>query len=313
MNRFLFKLFVLSSLFACICFGIDQLIENGIKTSSYREISKWNEVIEGGINADRLIVGSSRALVQFDPKIIEEKTGQSCYNLGIDGSTYPAQRKIVELYLEKNKKPKIIEWSIDFTTFENVEGIYRFEQFIPFLHEPKIKEILAMNQNMDLSYLNIPIARFDNNRTIKYKGLLSKTRFKHTYPLLYKGYRESEKSWNVPENQIEKLIGETSFEIDMKMFDDFIDFVTSLQTQGIEIRWVISPYFSSTELLFTNKKSIRNMLNKHADQLNIEFLDYSFDKISDQQNLFYNGTHMNKKGVSVFMIQLYSFENKMLD
>lgn len=37
------------------------------------------------------------------------KTGKTCYNLGFDGTTYPLQKLMLELYLSENKSPEEIQ------------------------------------------------------------------------------------------------------------------------------------------------------------------------------------------------------------
>ena len=278
------------------------MIQEGIKTSSYREISKWNEIIQGGIDADILIVGSSRALVHFDPRIIEEKTGMTCYNLGLDGSKYEAQNKVLELYLEKNQKPKILIWSLDFGSFQDFEGIYRYEQFIPFWSEPKVKEILSLNQGMDLSYLNIPIVRYFNNPAIKYRGLLAWTPIRPIEPLLEKGYRVSEKKWNGSLNKtFEKSAIELEIGYESDLFDDFKRFNQTLINQNVKVQYVISPYFKTAIEAIPNRNEFKNYLKQESLRIGVCFQDYSYSEISLSQHNFNNGSHMNESGVREFM------------
>ena len=99
MRHFLFKIILYSIFLFSILLIVDFFIQKGLKKSSYHEISKWNEVVQGGIDADILFVGSSRALVHFDPRIIERYTGKSSFNLGLDGSKFESQKLVLDLYL----------------------------------------------------------------------------------------------------------------------------------------------------------------------------------------------------------------------
>lgn len=302
MKFFLFKIAALSLILLAITFGVDYLIQEGIKSSSYREISKWNEVVEGGIDAEILIVGSSRALVHFDPQIIEEKTGMTCYNLGLDGSKYESQKKVLELYLEKNLKPKVLIWSLDFSSFEEVEGIYRYEQFIPFLSEPKVKEILALNKGMALGYLEIPIIRFSNNPAIKYRGILSWLPVNINEPTLEKGYRVSKKNW---EGNLDSLLkqsgGELTNGFQINHFEDFKKLSQNLKSQKVQVKWLISPYFETALNAINNRKEFINLLENESKILGVSFQDLSFSELSISQENFYNGSHMNTNGVKSFV------------
>ncbi|MGM0944162.1 MAG: hypothetical protein ACQEW9_03200 [Bacteroidota bacterium] len=281
-------------------YGVDFSIQEGIKNSSYREISKWNEVIQGGIDADILIVGSSRALVHFDPAAIEEKTGMSCYNLGLDGSKYEAQRKVLELYLEKNNKPKVIIWSLDFGSFEVTDGIYRYEQFIPFWSEPKIKEILALNKGMDLNYLNYPIIRYSNNPSIKYKGLLAYTPIRLQEPKMYKGFRKPYQTWDGKFDQLVENEKSISQRIDSLIFNDFVHNSIKIKGMDIEVRWIVSPYYIEAQKVISNSSDIIDIYSDFASELKISFIDMTGDSICFKKNYFYNGSHLNAYGVSEF-------------
>lgn len=305
MQKFSFRLFLFCGLLVTLVYGIDLLIQEGIKTSSYREISKWDEVIKGGIDVDILIVGSSRALVHFDPIQIEKKTGLTCYNLGLDGSKYEAQKKTLELYLQKNQIPKMIIWSLDFGSFQASEGIYRYEQFIPFWSEPSVKDILALNKEMDLDYLKYPIIRYSNNSAMKYRGLLAWAQIKPNQPQLEKGYRVSEKKWIGSSDEVlEKAAGDLEIGIEPDLFDDFKRLNQSLIGENIKIQWVISPYFKTAIEAISNRKRISDFLKNESQNMGVEFQDFSYSQTSLLKENFYNGSHMNKNGVLYFMNSL---------
>ena len=108
MKNFFFKILLFGLCLAGISFLFDYMIQEGIKTTNYKEVTKWNEVVEGGIDAEHLVVGSSRAFVHFDMERLEEKTGKTGYNLGFNGFAYPQVKKTLELYLDRNVKPEKI-------------------------------------------------------------------------------------------------------------------------------------------------------------------------------------------------------------
>ncbi|GAA0880887.1 hypothetical protein GCM10009119_38570 [Algoriphagus jejuensis] len=302
MNEFLVKLFIFSTIFIGLCYGVDYLIEKGIKTSSYREISKWSEVIEGGIDADILIVGSSRALVHFDPRIIENNTGFTCYNLGLDGSKYESQKKVLNLYLEHNKEPKIVIWSLDLGSFQSIEGVYRYEQFLPFWDEKMVKSILKLNKNQDQDYLNIPIAKYSNNPYLKYRGLLKKVGVNFSEPNLYKGYRESNFRWD---NNFEKFSQENaegiSEIVSEPLFGDFQDLCLILKARDIDIHWVVAPYYQEALKLIVNSDEIIQKYRDVSNRIDVEFQDYTSNPLSYETGNFYNGSHLNSRGVKKFM------------
>ena len=172
MKFFLVKIFVFLSVIVGLSYLLDYMIKEGLKTSNYREVTKWNEVTQGGIDAQLLIVGSSRALVHFDCEYIQKVTGKTCYNLGFDGTTYPLQKLMLKLYLSKNKIPEKIIWSLDYHAFSEAPDYYGFEQLVPYQNNAYIKEMLSMHETPAYQF-KIPIFRYSYNPKMKVIGLLS--------------------------------------------------------------------------------------------------------------------------------------------
>ena len=64
---------------------LDTVVTLGLLQARTGEFGVWNKIIEGKIDADILIAGSSRARSHYDPRIIQEKTGRSAFNIGLNG------------------------------------------------------------------------------------------------------------------------------------------------------------------------------------------------------------------------------------
>lgn len=289
-------------------YTIDYFIQEGLKTSNYREVSKWNEIIEGGIDANILIVGSSRALVHFDCDMIEEATGNSCYNLGFDGTNYILQKKMLDLYLESNQLPKTIVWNVDFNSFELKDEFYGFEQLIPFRDKKTVRELLEMNKGFNHILYYLPIIRYTFNSKMKIIGLLNYFNLYSKGPGLSKGYKKQNKNWDgifekVRENNNnERFI----YEVDDFLFKDFEDELYSLNKRGVEIQLIISPIYYSAKDMVANVDSITSRI-RYLSRINkYSFFDYSSDSIVYDKKYFYNGNHLNSKGVFAFMNKFLS-------
>ena len=83
-------------------------------THAFREYPVWNDIHSGNINADLLIMGSSRAWRHIDPNVLEDSLELSSYNLGMDGQHLPMQLWRYETLLKKNHAPRVIVYSLDF-------------------------------------------------------------------------------------------------------------------------------------------------------------------------------------------------------
>ncbi len=280
------------------------MIQEGLKTSNYREISKWNEVIEGGIDAQILIVGSSRALVHFDCEYIQKATGKTCYNLGFDGTTFPLQKLMLELYLSGNTVPENIIWSLDYHMFSEAPDYYGFEQLVPYQENPYVSKMLSLHQTPDYQF-EIPVFRYSYNPKMKLIGLYSFLGKYQRDPILKYGYRKQDKKWddtfakfkqNHPKGHLVNF--------DEKIFNDFLSINKDLLDES-ELLWVMSPYYKGYNEILINEAEIIDDIECVTNQLDVCFLDLLNSEICEKVNNFYDSNHLNKVGVSKFMNMLF--------
>ncbi|NVJ47336.1 MAG: hypothetical protein HWE07_09420 [Cytophagia bacterium] len=276
------------------------MIQEGLKTSNYREITKWDEVIQGGIDAELLIVGSSRALVHFDCEYIQKVTGKTCYNLGFDGTTFPLQKLMLELYLSQNKAPKEIIWSIDYHMFSRAPDYYGFEQLIPYQSNPFIRIMLSMHETPGYQ-LEIPIFRYSYNPKMKVIGLYSFFGKYESESVLKNGFRKQNKFWDGSFEEFKSNRKEVVFlNFEKKLFEEFLRLNQELLNNG-SISWVISPYFFEYNAMIKNRSHLLKKFDSSANHLQIPLIDFSQHEISYEKYNFYNSSHLSKKGVESFL------------
>ena len=125
---------------AALDVGIDMSLRR-IKTS---EFGIWNSIVGGTINAEILITGSSRALTHYDVRILQERLGRSAYNIGLNGSQTDMQVARLKTYLEHNRKPRLLIHNLDLFSFQTTHGgVYYPGQYMPYLREPELYEVLS--------------------------------------------------------------------------------------------------------------------------------------------------------------------------
>ena len=301
MKLFGIKLLSISILFIGILFSVDYLIQEGLKTSNYREVSKWNEVITGGIEADILIVGSSRALVHYDCELIEAATGKKCYNLGFDGTLFEHQQLMLDLYLKNNKAPETLVWNVDYHSFEHSKEFYGFEQLVPYQDQLEVQMLLEANEETDALLYQIPVLRYSFNPKMKMIGLLNFFELYAARPPLIKGYRKSDKVWDGEFDRFKEKNKEgISYKVEEQIFAQFSNRLITLNREKIEVVLVISPIYYEAKNLIRNEDQITKRVENLSHEYGFTFLDYSEDSIIYSKDNFYNGTHLNKNGVSHF-------------
>lgn len=96
--------------------------------------TRIEQLLDGKIKSDILILGSSIALNDYSPEIIKKNTGFTCYNLGISGSNPLFHETILDLILLNSHKPKIIIYNIDdYAALYTKDGVvYRTDMLYPY-------------------------------------------------------------------------------------------------------------------------------------------------------------------------------------
>lgn len=84
-------------------------------TADYR-FAVWNDIIQGGMQNDLIVMGSSRSWVHISPKILDSALNISSYNIGMDGSCIDRQIPRYKMYRRRNAKPKVIVQNVDWNS-----------------------------------------------------------------------------------------------------------------------------------------------------------------------------------------------------
>ena len=102
-------------------------------------------LLDDKINSDIIILGSSRALNNYDPAVIDSVTGMSCYNLGVSGSNVLFHETMLGLVLSRKQLPELIIYNVDdYGALCKMDGIiYRKDVLYPYVDEPIIGDAIC--------------------------------------------------------------------------------------------------------------------------------------------------------------------------
>lgn len=307
------KKFLLNSLYfisPILLFGysLDVFISENLKKSNSfvsGEYTVWNDVLEGKINSDLLIYGSSRAWVNISPEILGKKLHTTTYNLGIDGHNFWLQNLRHKQLLKFNKKPKTIIYVVDIITLQQNTELFNYEQFFPYmLWNNYFKNTILPKNDIQNFEFSLPLLRYSG----RYKAI--RTAFEMAlYPeknpvQRIRGYQGQELSWNKDLEKAEKKLGSINAVLSAKVIKKFEYFLQECKKDKINVILVYSPEFIEGQKFIENKKDIIMIYNKLSKKYEIPFYDFSGDKMCSNRNLFYNSTHMNKIGAEQFSNQL---------
>ncbi len=108
MKRFLVRVSIFFTILTVLAVGLDFALSSFYRKSLSQgdlDMETWEDVYRGEIDADVLVLGSSRALMHYSPKILADSLSHSVYNLGMDGSYFPAQYLVFKKQLGRNCPP----------------------------------------------------------------------------------------------------------------------------------------------------------------------------------------------------------------
>ena len=93
------------------------MVDTGLRKSDHVALADWNALFNAKINADLLVLGSSRAAFHISPYILDTALHLNSYNLGMSAWRFDMQWTRFKLYLEHNKVPKYIVHNVDLVRF----------------------------------------------------------------------------------------------------------------------------------------------------------------------------------------------------
>jgi hypothetical protein len=299
MSRALIKI----TIFAIILIVVDSLSFfpfNYLKERAKDGTIKRSYYICNNLNADVIIMGSSRARHHYDPKILEDSFHMSCYNAGLDGngiiSMYGRYKMLTKRYtprliiydvhqqfdLYEGDNTKYLSYLRDFYNVGNgvdslilsVDPNERYKHYSNlYLNNSKLFELIsdnssAANGNIYNGYLPI-------KDTMKYKPICSEKSIRYKTDTLKLYY-------------FEKLMKDCKGKT--------------------KLVFVESPrYISGDDAVF---QPIKKLCVKYR----IPFYDHYLDKkITSNKALFYDSGHLNRAGSILYTKEVASEIKKYLN
>jgi hypothetical protein len=290
-------------LISTLAFALDQTISTGLRGLDSSAFGVWNKIIQGRINADILVVGSSRALNHYDPSVITKTTGISSFNIGLNGAQIDMQLARLKTYLKYNKKPKILIYNLDLFTFQLSHGeVYDPGQYIPYLRESSLFEALK-KVNPDIwKSKTIPLYGYavDDLRFHWLRGIaaLFGWKSKEDHPF---GFNPRYTAWT---KEFDAFSEKNQSGVFVKVEADGVGALEGLAQlcaeQGIRLIFVYSPEFLAMQKLTANRAEIFEQYGAIASRYQLQMWDYSADPISSAKENFYNSQHLNAAGAARF-------------
>lgn len=295
MKRFIANIALMGGILLCLSWVLDITVSSMLQHNTDRKYISWGDFTNEQIEADLVIMGASRAWVQYDPKVLDSTLHITTYNMGIDGS--PLNRQIckynIYTYYQK-KKPDYIIINIDYFALEWRDG-YEREQFFPYMMKSYPRSEIRKVEPFSKLELYVPLYRYIMHQGLAYYFM------RNEKESLYKGYAGQDKEWDPTAfNQTTSF----HFSSDVRTLEMIEHFLEERKAEGAEIVFCYAPIYEGFTRKIDNQQAMNVTYQEIADRYEIPIIDYTYDAMCSDTTLFYNAMHLNKRGAEIFSAKL---------
>lgn len=290
MRSFLIKVFLFATLIFCIDAAVGGTLSYMISHTKGGENGRNNYICDE-VDADILIFGSSRAIHHYNPVILNDSLGMTCYNCGMDGNgiilNYGRYQMICQRY-----HPKVVIYDVmpgfDLLTGEDNHKYLGWLK--AYYDRPGVSDIFDEVDSTEKYKMMCRMYRYNT----KFIQAVSD----YIHPIQdggINGYRPNEGELDMMKIGKRKELG--SFEYDSLKVAYFKKMVElSPDTRFI---FVLSPHWYGMDT--SQLQPVKDICKKYGYDL----YDFSNNpKYNGNQSLFKDGSHLNSRGADEFTIDL---------
>ena len=285
------------------CFGMLLLfavttVQLGISFKIKYKNLRANDNLEqtSNVNADLVLIGSSRAWAHFDPAFFDSIFQVKAVNIGVSGhSEIPLAVIRLKNYLESNKPPKFAIFNFDpfaSADFGNTKDNFVLKNdYARYAFLPEAKDVPLLDYfKFTTAEKYVPLYAI-----FKYK-LLEDCIFpkKENYYTRY-GYEKNDENWDTIAKPVTAVMKKHFFkETEVPEITKALSELKTLcDEKNIHLLCIQTPVYKVVynKEVFSGTKNI-------AAKLQIPFVDANVAYIRNDIRFFYNSNHLNTKGVN---------------
>lgn len=244
-----------------------------------------------GTNEEVLVFGSSRAVHHYDPRILEDSLGKSCYNVGSGGQNIYYHLAILEATLERYI-PDIAILELMTIDFEVTPAQWETEKLgvlLPFYHNSAGVKKAILRRGSSEKVKNL-------SSVYSFNSLLYTIFRNNVFPFdnHIKGYIPiDDREWK---NEIGNAQDDDT-KIDSSKMNTLFEFIQLCQSKKIQLHIFISPHYVKVQGDSKYKHIIENIKYEFGLEVNNFENHQTFLKDS---KLFADPLHLNSKGAKKY-------------
>jgi hypothetical protein len=284
-------------LFGCLVFAmalsVQILLSLRMKGKSIKGYDNLEQT--ANVNADILLMGSSRCWAHLNPRFFEEAFKMKTVNIGVDGHTEIAMNTLrLKDYLSRNRAPKYILLNVDpFIAAgeenNNVNLVHK-DAYARYSFLPKSKDLPIV----DFFKFNAAEKYIPLYAIFKYKLLTDCLTLNHASNYVKYGYEVHEEAWDTIAKPVTGIMKSSFFpKKDASLISNAMaGFKQFCGQKNIKLICIETPIYKSAydDDAFSR---IRSIITK----LGIPYVNTNNEAFRNHIEYFYNSNHMNKKGV----------------
>lgn len=284
MRSFIFK----GLIFAVLLFGADRLVGYGLKwlydNQKDEEYFYASEAMERQ-ECDLVILGSSRARNHYNPEILSDSLGMSCFNAGKSGHFLMYQSAQLHVMLSRYT-PKWIILDVvpyDFTGGNNYD---RLSVLLPYKRHEETHRFLKMRSEFEMWKCMSEIYPYNSMflkliPNLKNTGAFNKNGFQPLH-----GYYKGEK----------QIYDNDSIKTDDDKVEEFRRIIKLCKNKGIKLTVVTSPFYADYKKQTSTTLLVKEICNEEG----IEYFNFLNDKDFEDIKLYHTVDHLNFYGADKF-------------
>lgn len=238
-----------------------------------------------------LVFGSSRAVNIFDPHILKNELGVSCFNAGRVGQSVFYHYAVLQSVL-KRYTPDAIILSLDAGDFAKDTRDYdKLSQLLPYYNNhPEIRDIVQLKSKFENIKMLSAVYPYNSMLLPIVKGRLNKNSNEHSVD----GYIPLHRKISGPLHKIDYA---DFVQLDQQKVNTYKLFIAACKKAGTKLFVVCPPYLVDAE----GEDASLVLAEKLAKDHGIDFFDHTADPeyISNRDN-FADFRHLNKDGSGKF-------------
>ncbi len=289
---FLFKVLIFIAFVAIADFSIGKLLQKKYFNQSQGEDALTTYAVKE-VKTQMLVFGSSRAVNIFDPSVLENETGLSCFNAGRVGQSIFYHYAVLKSTL-KRYSPEVVILSLDAWDFAKDERDYdRISSLLPYYNNcTEVRDIVHLRGPFEKLKMVSSIYPYNSLLLPIIKGNRKDAAWEKKFA---NGFVSLNRVFPGPVQTIN--YNATTKELDIVKVNTYISFINECKSRGIALYIVCPPYMVNP----VGKNLSLTKAEQIAKQYNVPYFDFAHDNnFIKQRQLFADFRHLNLQGSQEF-------------